>query len=837
MMIGRTLSRNPYTWAAAAVAAGAVLLTLPGDRAGSLQDAYPAPRSPVPNLAAHAEAGTAAPARSEPATARDDDDPRGRQSLFYRRRAYPFDTIPHGARLAALETARRIRRETEQHRRAEGLWTNIGPFGADLVAGAWSPPAWGRTAGRIRALAAHPTNPSVLYVGAADGGLWKTSDGGQTFLPMTDQEVSLATGAIAIDPSNPETVYVGTGEMALSADSYYGAGVLKSTDSGSSWQRLGATEFSQVAVASIVVHPSASGTLLVGTGSSCCTTGSTMPPEGKGVYRSTDAGATWTQTLKGEMWSVVGDPTNGAFVYASMRADATNAGFWKSTDGGQTWDHPRLNGLPVFTSFDYIRLAIDQRNPATLFLSYGGSVNQKDSYRSTDSGASWAKLSTADICGGQCWYDQYIAVHPLDSNQVFIGGIGWARSTNGGDDWETVFATTNSPSWIDAPVHVDHHAIAFHPTDPSTFYLGNDGGLWRTTDNGQSWLSLNDRGLSITQFYHVALHPTSSDYMLAGAQDNSPHKYSGNAVWQAIATGDGAFSAINPANPSIQYISTQYLSLQRSTDHGGTWTSIGPDPADAGFIAPFVLDPADPSLVIGATTRFLLGSNNGSDWTYLGDPWPVQEYDTASALAVAGSTPRTLYGGTDYGAVVVSTDGGQTMVASSGLPDRSVTDLAVDTADANHAFVTFSGFGTGHVYRTTNAGQDWFNASGNLPNGPVNSIVLVPATTTAEAEARAGMRLFVGTDVGVFVSEDLGATWADYSPGLPNVVVMELAYSGSSGKLVAATHGRGVWVFDADATPPVPVGNGTAMLILAATCAVLWLAGRRWRSPEPGAAA
>ncbi|MBI2566502.1 MAG: hypothetical protein HYV63_05675 [Candidatus Schekmanbacteria bacterium] len=737
------------------------------------------------------------PPRETPGFEEESDNPRARQWLFYTERAFPYKRIPRGARLRAWEEALELRRESLRRAAPEGSWVSVGPKGSAPVPGAWFNPTWGIISGRVRALATHPTDSNIVYAGAAQGGVWKTTDGGSSFFPVTDFEASLSIGAIAVDPSNGNTVYVGTGEMALAGDTYYGAGLLKSTNGGDSWVRQGPAELTYTGISKIIVHPTQPSTVLVATGAACCADGATLPEYG--VYVSDNGGSSWTKTLSGgEVWDLVQDPSRPSVLFAAVRVPSNStAGVWKSTNLGQSWEPLSGGGFPAVDSNNMLRLALDASQPDTLFLSVANFERQVGVWKSLDGGGTWSQLQgVPDTLSGQGWYDHYIAVHPRNSNLVFYGGVGWSRSLDGGASWQDTFPIYGAhdsdgngmdDAW-EAAAHVDHHAIAFDPNHDDTYYIGCDGGVWKTTNNGASWQNLNANGLVTVQFYHIDQHPTDTGYFVGGAQDNAPHQRAGNDTWNSMHTGDGSFSAINQSDPSYQYVSIQNMQIQRSTDGGTTWTKALEGLQGANFIAPFVLDPKDPSRVVGASSRFAVGDTHGTNWNWFGPDWGLQQGESATAVAVSGSTPQAFYAGTNRGTMVATVDdGGSFQYVQNGTPYRTVKDLAVDPTDGRHAFVTFSGFGTGHVFETPDGGQSWSDISGNLPDVPVNTIALDTSTTPDT--------LYVGTDVGVYVSTNLGGLWTDMSNGLPNVAVFEVSFNATSRQLAAATHGRGVWVW------------------------------------------
>ncbi len=692
-------------------------------------------------------------------------------------------------------------------------WTAIGPQPTN------SPYPFGLTSGRVSALAVDPRNSNVVYLGGAQGGVWKTTDGGQTWTPLTDTQASLAVGSIALDPSNPVVVYVGTGEENFSGDSYYGAGILKSTDAGATWTQIPgpfAGPFSATSIPSaahigdLAVHPTNGQIILAAVGN-------VLPGTKRGVYRSVDGGQTWTQTLNTSGASVTGvvfDPTNGnnAFAVAILR------GFYKSTDAGQTWNLANGTGSNVLpsTNVGRIALAIDPSNPTTL---YAGIANQTDStllglFKTTDAGNNWTQLTTTPpYCaptGGnaQCNYDNVVRVDPVNSNVIYVGGSGRGvgvgvlltstlfRSLDGGTKWLDI-----STGATGGGLHPDLHAIAF-ASDGSKVYVGNDGGTWSTSDvavNTVNWTNLNG-ALAITQFHPgLSIHPSDINTGFGGTQDNGTERYTGNLAWDNVTCGDGGWTAIDFMTPSTIYATCQQIDIRKSTTGGafGSWVqgmTSGINSKDrVSFIPPLVMDPSNSQSLYFGTFVVYQSRDGANSWTAISPD--LTGGGTLTTIAVAPSDANTVYAGSSDSHVQVRTDavaggtGGWTDV-SLGLPPRFVTQIAVDPTSAKVAYVTFSGFSgfggdvLGHAFKTINGGSSWTDISGNLPNIPVNDI---------EVDADIPNTLYAATDVGVFRSSDGGATWSPLVTGLPRVAVLGLKLHRPSRTLRAATHGRSMW--------------------------------------------
>jgi len=366
----------------------------------------------------------------------------------------------------------------------------------------------------VTALAIDPRDNNTVYLGAVEGGVWKTTDGGATWKPIADDQPSLAIGSIALDPKFPDTVYVGTGEENFCYDCYYGAGILKSTNGGASWMPIQGP-FLHLSIGSLAISPTDSQVIL-GTA-------------GNGIYRSPDGGATWTRVLTGTGTSVVFHPTDGNTAYAGLgniSGSSTN-GVYKSTDGGQTWNSipgSGANALPT-TNFGRVTIALAPSTPTTLYAAVHDSKSDGllDIYKSTDGGATWNATNAPDICSGiqQCWYDMVISVHPKNPNVVYAGGsLTIIRTMDGGATWSRLpydGVAFTGPNGVG--MHTDQHAFVF-TADASKLYIANDGGVYSTTDvtNSQvNWTELNDT-LAITEFYPgLSIHPSiKREYRLWG---------------------------------------------------------------------------------------------------------------------------------------------------------------------------------------------------------------------------------------------------------------------------------------------------------------------------------
>jgi photosystem II stability/assembly factor-like uncharacterized protein len=680
------------------------------------------------------------------------------------------------------------------------------------------------SSGRISALAAHPMDANTLYVAAAGGGVWKTIDGGNTWVPLTDSQSTLFMGAIALAPSNPEVIYAGTGEAHMGPSKarnfrdniYYGRGILKSINGGSEWTLLGAAEFDRRTISRIVVDPADPNEVYVAVGA-LATNGRTG---NTGIWKSTDGGVTWTNTTTTDI------PTDGAFsdlvadraqpqtLYAAVGqpgGDPRN-GVYKSSDGGATW--APAGDFPVGDPrVGRITLAVAPTAPQRLFAAIARSGPTNSLFqllRTRDAGSTWQVVMTVDdkFCPSGTIdvnylasagdYHNTLAVDPVNPDIIYAGGICLISSAGGGDPgtWVTI-----APGETEGP-HRDHQTLAF---DASGRLLdATDGGLWRLDDAAlpPRWANLNT-DLHITQFVGIALHPTNPNLAYGGTQDTGTVRFEGTARWPRLLRGDGGATLVSSSSPDIVYqvtrISTAATSsrFRRSANGGNTWST-----ADVGiprgecrtFYFPAVLDPADPNHLLLGTNRVYETFDGGATWNVIRPPDTLQctvaDHGNIDSIAMAPSDSKTIYISVQ-GHIFVTFDGGGVWNPRD-VP--TVADhfqkLVVDPTNNLIAYAVRDRFDGGHVFRTEDGGQSWTDRSGDLPNLPTYALVV---------DSRLGGNvLYAGNDDGVYVSSDLGGHWVRFGDGLPNAQVTHLELNTTLKILAAGTHGRGMWEISVD---------------------------------------
>jgi len=751
------------------------------------------------------------------------EDTDGRNDWFTYQRAYPFAAIPAEARRRAWEALGRMHTQSRVKATAVRRWQPIGP---SPTVSAFSA-NWGNTSGRINAIAVSPADARIVVAGSSTGGIWRSTDSGASFVPVSDNQVDLAVGSLAFAKNKPTLVYAGMGDSKLG---YLGSGVLKSTDAGLTWARVSNTTLpSPGTIAKLEVDPTNSNRLYVAQYSRLATDKVTS----SGLYVSSDGGVNWTKTLSGAARDIVIDPSNPRILFGGLsRLDADNdppMRVARSTDAGATWT-TSFNG----DSYDVklrqdCRVAISPANPQKVYAYYGGFIDDHlfaNLLASTDGGATWADLGTGGFDTAQLGYNTYLVADPNDAKTFYIGSRDLFRTTDGGATWANLTGnfSFNGSFYEYTPgasqAHPDQHALAFVPGSASNFYIGCDGGIYKTTNHGATFQSLN-RGLTLTQFTSIAIHPNDATISLGGTQDNGTQwRYAQNNAWYEVFSGDGGRVVYNPLDPNVVFITYIRGNVYRYTG-GGLYfdtqiaftSSFGEnsDPPRVAFYAPLVGNGVDATLYFG-TWRLFINRDQSFTWTAPAGELDLTKgindkgRDVLSAIGVARSDLNVIYTGSVQGRAMATTDGGATWRdITNNLPDRSITSIKVDPANPFVAYLTMSGFDAGHAFKTTDGGAAWRDITGNLPDVPANTLLIDPLDTRV---------IYLGTDIGVFrMTGD--TAWQPLTSGMPPVVVTELA-AHPSGLIQAATYGRGAFELPAVAQPKITsvTWNGKKLLIV-----------------------
>ncbi len=687
---------------------------------------------------------------------------------FYAQRAYPSGTIPEDA----LGKAMLQRRVLEGKFRplgdpsvfeASSTWGLLGPSSIVTAEGAVS--------GRVTAIATDSRNPEAVYIGAAGGGVWRSTDGGVTWQSLGDNLLSLVSGSLALD-ERTGVLYYGTGDHGAGT---YGAGVLRSHDGGTTWissngwdSERNKPQFTVGTTPRILLHPSDPRIILAARNS--------------GLWRSSDGGESWFRLVSGVATDVAMDPSNPNRMYLALgrNSGGVENAVYRSNDGGNNWG--RVPGLPFGAEIGRISLAVAPGNGSVVYAVLARSSDQQlhGVYKSSDGGNSWVRLaapaSLFDSNGrGHGFFDNFVAVDPRDANVVYLGGVDLWKTTDGGESWRPLSLSGNLRI-----IHEDQFSIAFKPGNPDTVYIGNDGGIYRTTDGGVTWNSMNTR-LPITQFNSVAVHPQNPLQVLGGTQDQGLIRSNGGSTWEQALRGDAGVVAYHPADTNIVLAARQRIRPMRSLNGGGSFSNItgNLDPNDrVAFYPPLASSPPNPAVIHFGTYRVWNSSDGGESWRPVSSD--LTNGGVLTALAVAADAASTVYVGSSDGRVYVSSGPGFWR-SGSGIPDRWVTAIVPDPRDPAVAYLSVSGFGSGHVFKTTDGAITWTDISGNLPDAPANALAVDPRGP-----------VYVATDVGVFRTED-GASWTSFNIGLPNVFVTSLALEARSGTLTAGTYGRSAY--------------------------------------------
>jgi photosystem II stability/assembly factor-like uncharacterized protein len=671
-----------------------------------------------------------------------------RERWFFEQRMYPNNFIPEDAYAKAQREREELRNKNGYYLDASVSWFNLGPTPGYYF-------SYGNISSRIVTVKFDPVNPNIIYIGAAYGGIWKSTDGGLNWVSKSDFEASLSSGALAIDPANTQIIYYGTGEATYSGASYYGRGLLKSTNGGDTWTNYTGGLPASTYFSRIVIKPGASNILYAALGTS-------------GLYKSTNGGVNWTLViLTGRCDDIVFTP-DGSKAYAI----GSGSGYQISTDGGTTFTPVSFPaGLGTRN-----HIAICKSFPSILYISkYSGSSITV--YKSTDAGYNYTQISTStNFNGGQAWYDFYMHVNPYNPNYAYVGSIDIWRTTDGNT------FTNNTNGYSGGNVHVDQHNMDFHPTDSNICIAVSDGGIWYSSNRGDTWLNRN-AGLTLTQFYRMTSDPSNAAHLMGGTQDNGTQRTTGTMNWAAAFGGDGGEVCFQPNNPMYILGETQNNGVYRSVNGGMSWSSSTTGLSGSGsWVAPLLAHPDSVEIFYTARAQVFKSNNMGASWT----PISTGTGGTIREMAISKSSPEVMFASSGA-SIYKSTDRGYTFALSgTGLPNKTITSINIHPDSPKVALVTMSGFGGNKIHKTIDGGATWFSINGNLPDSPANDgLIYYPGYSTNI--------ILCANDMGVFMTSNNGVNWTELAEGLPNTVAMHMDYNNQSGKLRIGTHGRGTW--------------------------------------------
>ncbi len=694
---------------------------------------------------------------------------------FESQRAFPFDEIPHEEYLNSVEYVKKNMSQSSPDGAPQ--WSLAGPLNIE---------------GRITSVAIHPSNSQIVYTGTANGGLWKSTNFCQSWTSVFDGQNTSSIGAVVIDPVNPEIIYCGTGEPNSLRSYYPGTGIYKSTDGGNNWSFSGLD--SSFTIGNISVNPLNPLEIYAAAG------GWTRRKNSqRGIYKSTDGGTKWQRSFfisdsVGAI-DVAVDPSNPAKVYAAMwerqrREDYIKyggrySGLYISSNSGQSWQQMQ-NGFPANdNNLGRISFDISQSNPNIIYaLTANTSGTSRGLYKTSNGGNNWSLINNS-VAGSSnyAWFNRICKIDPSNPDKLFCGGLDMELSVNGG-------TTFNIP----VSEHVDQHAVAFSKSNPNFIVIGNDGGIDYSTDGGASWSE--SLSLPVTQFYAGEINYNNPSVILGGTQDNGTIRSTSTfGVWNEIYGGDGFYCLVDYTNSQNVYASYQNGGLGRSADGGSSFSSgtSGLDLQYTNWMTPYVMDKNNPQILYCGTYKIHKTTNGMQSWTAISPDLAnahIRNLGTITTVDVSKSDPNVLYCGTDDANVWRTTNGGGSWTKiNSGLPYRWVTRVTVHPDSANVCYVTLSGYKVdsagAHVFRTVDYGNTWTSISGNLPDAPVNDLIIDPQNTNT---------LYIATDITVMYSTNLGGVWNVLSSGIPsNVPCHDLTFHDPTRTLIAWTHGRSAY--------------------------------------------
>tara|TARA_B100000949_G_scaffold87860_2_gene78293 strand:+ start:77 stop:2563 length:2487 start_codon:yes stop_codon:yes gene_type:complete len=699
--------------------------------------------------------------------------------FMFMQRAYPTGEIKTEAYREAIQWKK------QQERSVGGSWEFVGPI---------------NIGGRVTDIEVPEDQAETYFVGTASGGVFKTTNAGNSWVPIFDDQQMLSIGDIEISKSNTNTIWVGTGEVNAGGGSlaYDGDGIYKSEDGGNTWEVKGLPDVGSIS--KIVIDPNDDDMVLVGG----------MGPlfkndSNRGVYKTTDGGDTWEQKLfvsdSTGIIDMVMHPTNGNIVYAAAwerirrpqyrQYGGETSGIYRSLDGGENWTE-LTSGLPVLPSEKgRISLAIATSNPQVLYARYAdreGSI--QGVYKTTNGGDTWVTMNSTSLNDvGFHWWFRGIVVDPTDENTIYNVDFVVQKSIDGGNTWSNAFVD----------VHVDQHALTFNPGVPGEVLLGNDGGFYKSPDGGNSWEK--EETLPITQFYRIFVEDENTIY--GGAQDNSTMRTLSGSVgdWQIITGGDGFQPLVDPLDSDVIYALSQYGGIVKSTNGGASFfpATNGISFSDRkNWDTPITFDPQNSQILYTGTQRVYKTVNGAGNWTAIspdltnGPGGGNLNFGTITSINVSSEDSNLIYVGTDDGNVWRTDDGGANWLnLSAGLPNRWVTKVETEYTSGfeDNVYVTFSGYrygeSLGHVFYSEDRGNSWQDITTNLPDLPINDLEYYPSVFGT---------VFIATDAGVFYTSFPGGDWIPLDVGLPTVPVTDL-YADDTAPfyLYAGTYGRSIY--------------------------------------------
>lgn len=652
--------------------------------------------------------------------------------------------------------------------------------------------------GRINTIAHNPGNDQIIYAGGSNGGVFKTINGGKNWFPIFDAHSYLAIGHIMVSTHDTNIVYAGTGDPNISGYPWVGDGLYKSSDAGNSWQHLGLDSVG--IISKIVEHPNNPNIMYV------ATMGIPFKRDAnRGLFKTIDGGKNWQKVLylannAGiiDLVQLINSPDtlfaagwNRIRNYNESIAVGAKSKVYRTFNGGITWD-TLTNGLPE-KDMSRVGLAVVNNDSSTLIAQFVGSNYEMEGlYSSNNMGDSWEKLSSsglaANALGGFGWYFGKIRSNPFDPSQLFVLGVGLWQSANMGNTF-----VGNQGNIIGGAVHADKHDMAF--IDTNTFLLATDGGLYKTTDGGQTWEDIEN--IANTQFYRVAVDHHNSGFYCGGAQDNGTiyGSFSDSANWTRLLGGDGFQAIFDFENPQRLYAETQkgmvYTGVRSGSDISWDYLVNGFDEDNRPWDMPLCMSKTNSNILFAGVRSIYKNSNASSGvWEKISHDitdGTNQTFHFVSSIDVSPFTDEVVTAGTSNGHVYVL-DQGVWKNISTGLPNRYVSDVFNSYDNETGLFVSHTGYKEGeyipHIHYSGDLGNTWYDISGNMPQISVNALFVLPNYNDSV--------IFAATDGGVYHTLNRGEHWERTGSGMPIVPVYDLAYDDTNHVLVAGTFGRSI---------------------------------------------
>ncbi|MEO8666074.1 MAG: T9SS type A sorting domain-containing protein [Ignavibacteria bacterium] len=702
-------------------------------------------------------------------------------------RAYPEKTLPDKGYFQAFEYSK-MNLTSEADNSGSG-WEAIGPL---------------NIGGRTLSIAINPVNGNTIYAGSASGGLWKSYTGGVGETAWENVPTGfpvLGVSSIAISHADTNIIYIGTGEVygyqnanggmvdRITRGSY-GIGILKTTNNGLSWTKSLDWSYDQSRGVQIVkINPLNSNVVWAGTT--------------EGTYVSYNAGANWNLINNTIMVTdiAINHLDTGTVFIACGNLGSSGNGIYRTTNSGSNWER-LTNGLPGFYG-GKVLLSMYQSSPNVIFASIGfgfQNISPTQLCRSVDNGNSWITLSDFNYATYQGWYSHFVGVDPLDSGTVLVGGIDIFKSTDGGRTlsnrsfWNIGYFGRTPIGGPEGPPnysHADHHVIVYDPFDHNKVYFGNDGGVFRSTDGGETFEACNG-GYQTAQLYQgFSSAKDDSLFALGGMQDNGSGIYDGQQAWIKIIGGDGCWTGINGRNKDTIYGSYQFLNMLSSINGGAGFYTMGPSTGySTAFVAPFILGNVNPQIIYAGRSVVFKTTNAGELWELTNGGAALDGSNPVFTMTISKTDDDVLYAATaplfSRARLFKTVNGGQTWSDITGiLPDRFISDVAIDQANENNVYCTVSGFGSSHLFKSTNGGISWIDNNNGLPDVPTSAVIVDPFNND---------HIYIGNDLGVYISTTAGANWSEFQTGITDVAaVYDLSISESNRKIRAVTHGKGVF--------------------------------------------